>query len=236
MEVAIKHMQELKARGIRYSMNGSRTGEDGTGDCSGTIYASLRKAGASDAGWVLNTDSMHSWLEKNGFKLIAQNQNWEAKRGDIVVFGPKGNSGGAAGHIVIFTSQYRIIHCTWKSATANGIYEDDSETTCPYSMGFYVYRLNSTPAPTKPNTSAPKWIKENGNFKLSQAINLREAPNTNSKIIATLPAGSIVKYDYFAHIGNYVWISQPRGKNKWGYLATGDSNNGKRTSYWGTFY
>ncbi|MDQ6113110.1 peptidoglycan amidohydrolase family protein [Enterococcus gallinarum] len=43
-------------------MSDSRTGTDGTADCSRAIYVCLRKAGASNAGWVLNTDSMHSWL------------------------------------------------------------------------------------------------------------------------------------------------------------------------------
>ena len=36
METAIANMYALKARGITYSMNYSRTGADGTGDCSGT--------------------------------------------------------------------------------------------------------------------------------------------------------------------------------------------------------
>lgn len=94
IETAIANMYALKAAKIRYSMNGSRTGADGTGDCSGTIYDSLRKGGASNAGWVLNTDSMHDWLVKNDFKLIAQNNEWTAKRGDIVIFGKKGASGG----------------------------------------------------------------------------------------------------------------------------------------------
>lgn len=150
METAINHMYALKAKNIRYSMNYGRTGEDGTGDCSGTVYAAMRKGGATNAGWVLNTDSMHSWLGTNGFTLIAQNQNWTAKRGDVVIFGLKGASGGAAGHVVIFISNTQIIHCTWKSAADNGVRVDNEATTCPYSMGWYVYRTNSTgtaPAP-----------------------------------------------------------------------------------------
>lgn len=156
IETAIKNMYDLKAKGISYSMNGSRTGSDGTGDCSGTIYDSLRKAGATDAGWILNTDSMHPWLVNNGFTLIAENKEWTAQRGDIVIFGKKGSSGGAAGHVVIFISNTQIIHCTWKSEWANGVYVDNEATTCPYSMGFYVYRLseNQEPAYTL------KWIKD----------------------------------------------------------------------------
>lgn len=55
-------MEQLRNQGVRYSMSDSRTGTDGTADCSRAIYVCLRKAGASNAGWVLNTDSTHSWL------------------------------------------------------------------------------------------------------------------------------------------------------------------------------
>lgn len=46
--------------------------------------------------------------------------------------------------MVIFISNTQVIHCTYKSASANGVYVDNEATTCPYSMGWYVYRLNST--------------------------------------------------------------------------------------------
>lgn len=181
METAINNMYALKNRGIKYSMNGSRTGADGTGDCSGTIYDSMRKGGATNAGWVLNTDSMHSWLVTNGFKLIAQNKEWTAQRGDVVIFGLKGASGGSAGHVVIFISNTQIIHCTWKSASANGVYVDNEATTCPYSMGWYVYRQSggsTTPTPTPPATGkkvkvlkhATNWAPASGGKKLANFV------------------------------------------------------------------
>ena len=147
MDTAIDYMYGLKAKNIRYSMDYSRTGADGTGDCSGTVYAALRKAGASDAGSVVNTDSMHDWLVKNGFRLIAHNKEWNAKRGDIVIFGEKGKSGGVAGHVVIFISNTQIIHCTWKSDSVNGVFVENEATDCPYSMGWYVYRLDQKTHP-----------------------------------------------------------------------------------------
>lgn len=141
LEKAIDYMYSLKKKHIYYSMEGSRTGLDGvSGDCSGTIYTALRKAGMPDAGWVLNTDSMHSWLTANGWKLQTHNGNWNAKRGDVCIFGPKGASRGAAGHVVMFISNTQIIHTTYKSAYANGTYVDNEATTCPYSMGYYAYR------------------------------------------------------------------------------------------------
>ena len=155
IDVAIDYMYGLKARNIRYSMKYSRTGADGTGDCSGTIYAGLRKAGATNAGWVLNTDSMHDWLLKNGFRLIAHNKEWNAKRGDVVIFGEKGKSGGIAGHVVIFISNTQIIHCTWKSDRVNGVFVENEATACPYSMGWYVYRYldqQASTSQTKPSS------------------------------------------------------------------------------------
>lgn len=139
IETAINNMYDLMRRATRYSMYGSRIGTDGTADCSGAIYDSLRKGGATNAGWVLNTDSMHAWLVQNGFKLVAQNQSWAMKRGDVIIFGLRGSSGGTAGHIVIAIDGTNVIHCNY---SANGV-SVNNENTLPYSMGYYVYRLES---------------------------------------------------------------------------------------------
>ncbi|MDK7302446.1 peptidoglycan amidohydrolase family protein [Aerococcus urinae] len=138
LQAAVDYMYSLANQGINYSMYGSRTGSDGTGDCSGTVYTALRQAGCSDAGWILNTDSMHDWLERNGFELIAHNQAWDAVMGDVCIFGTKGASGGAAGHVVLFVDAWNVIHCNY---ARNGVTVDNEAVVCPYSMGWYVYRL-----------------------------------------------------------------------------------------------
>lgn len=95
----------------------------------------------------------------------------------------------------------------------------------------------SKPKPKpKPSTSTSgKWIAENATFKSNQAIYLRESASTKGKMIALLPSGSTIKYNaYMIDKNGYVWIRQPRGK-KYGYLATGQSKNGKRVNYWGSF-
>ena len=86
---------------ITYSMEGSRTGADGTADCSGAVVAALEFAGAPKPPYVYNTDSIHAWLLSLGFKLIAENQDWTAKKGDIVIWGRKGSSGSAYGHAMV---------------------------------------------------------------------------------------------------------------------------------------
>lgn len=79
------------------------------------------------------------------------------------------------------------------------------------------------------------WYMEKGTFVSDRAIFLRWGARTTSTKITLLPAGSIIKYDAFAHSGGYVWLRQPRGNGQYGYLATGESSNNKRCSTWGNF-
>ncbi|CAI3425840.1 peptidoglycan amidohydrolase family protein [Enterococcus cecorum] len=243
MDTAIDYMYGLRAKNIRYSMDYSRTGADGTGDCSGTVYAALRKAGASDAGWVVNTDSMHGWLVTNGFRLIAHNKAWSAKRDDIVIFGEKGKSGGVAGHVVIFISNTQIIHCTWKSDSVNGVFIENEATACPYRMGWYVYRLDQKTSSSQPKISAQvskpaadiQWISEKWHFITNIPIYLRTAPTVQSDKIALLGTGSYIQYDAYGYKDGYVWLRQPRTDGTYGYLASGECVGHRRTSYWGSF-
>lgn len=85
------------------------------------------------------------------------------------------------------------------------------------------------------NSNSGKWIKENGTFKTSMTLPLTKDFSGNGALIANLKKGDIVKYDAYLIDKNYVWIRQKRGTT-YGYMATGNAKNGKRTSYWGTFY
>ena len=234
METAIDYMYQLKNRGITYSMSGSRIGTDGTADCSGAVYISLVKGGAKPHSYPVNTESEHAWLIANDFELIAFNKSWNMQRGDVLIFGLKGQSAGAGGHTAIAVDHNNVIHCNYAH---NGV-SVNPETTMPYNMGWYVYRYKgTTQQPTqqsKPSTTGINWIKEEWRFTLSERIKLRTAPNTSATIIAELQPGDVVKYDAYCYSGGYVWIRQKRG-NSYGYLATGECVGNKRTSYWGSF-
>lgn len=233
---AIDYMYQLKNRGITYSMSGSRIGTDGTADCSGAVYISLVKGGATKYSYPVNTESEHAWLIANGFDLVAFNKSWNMQRGDVLIFGIKGRSAGAGGHTAIAVDHNNVIHCNYAH---NGV-TVNPETTMPYNMGFYVYRYKGakptlTPQPqAKPQPTGINWIKEEWRFTLSERIKLRTAPNTSATIIAELQPGDVVKYDAYCYSGGYVWIRQKRG-NDYGYLATGQCVGNKRTSYWGSF-
>ncbi|WP_324177434.1 GH25 family lysozyme [Ligilactobacillus salivarius] len=141
---------------------------------------------------------------------------------------------------------------TWQfssSWTVNGVKVDMS-----YDFsGFYTERHVTTNSESVVNTPKPKpqavtydswtdnlgdvWYKEDGKFTITvtEGIVLRWGATTKSAKIGVLPKGSVVKYDAFCHSGGYVWIRQPRGNGQYGYLPTGESSGGKRTSSWGKF-
>ena len=106
-------------------------------------------------------------------------------------------------------------------------------------------KLDSTapnPQPSKPTPAKPTpktwtdvqgmtWHTEDGTFVTGGAINLRWGANTDSMLITTLPAGSVVKYNAWARdSAGRVWLQQPRGSNHYGYLVGRVGNDA-----WGTF-
>ena len=167
IDKAINYMRTLKARGVRYSMNGSRTGADGTADCSGSIYSALRQAGLPKASHVLSTETMHDWLLANGFKLYAYNKSWQAQKGDVVIFGKKGYSIGSGGHVVLFTEPYKVIHTyPYNGYNTTGVFEEPDKNI--YNMygkygHWYVYRYQgatSNSNTTVTDSKAPLPIKQ----------------------------------------------------------------------------
>ncbi|MGU7932048.1 peptidoglycan amidohydrolase family protein [Streptococcus suis] len=137
MEQAIAWMEARRGK-VTYSMD-YRNGPNSY-DCSSSVYFALMSAGAISAGWAVNTEYMHDWLIKIGFKLIAENTDWDAKRGDIFIWGRRGQSAGAGGHTGIFVDPDNIIHCNY---ARNGITVDNYNQTAAASgwMYCYVYRL-----------------------------------------------------------------------------------------------
>lgn len=84
-----------------------------------------------------------------------------------------------------------------------------------------------TPSPQKSfvDSVGDTWFYENGKFTTNTAINLRWGARPTSSLIATLPAGSTVKYDAFSRHGGYVWLRQPRDNGQFGYLVCRETKN-----------
>lgn len=167
IETAIAWMR-AKQGNVTYSMD-HRDGPYSY-DCSSSVYYALREAGAVSAGWAVNTEYQHDWLLKNGYTLITENQPWDAKRGDIFIWGRRGYSSGAGGHTGMFVDSDNIIHCNY---ARNGITVNDHDDIW-YSAGqpyFYAYRLtnsNSNPEEIKrgwqKNDKGYWFVRPNGTF------------------------------------------------------------------------
>lgn len=98
-----------------------------------------------------------------------------------------------------------------------------------------MLKSRSSSPMNKPEKAKTGWIAQNGKFTLAQALPLTVDDSGKGKLIATLPKGSTVAYNaYRIDQNGYVWIRQKREKG-YGYMATGNSKNGKRVDYWGTF-
>lgn len=156
IETAIAWLS-ARAGKVTYSMD-YRNGP-GSYDCSSSVYYALMSAGAITAGWAVNTEYMHDWLIKNGYKLIAENQDWDAKRGDIAIWGRRGYSSGAGGHVVMFIDPDNIIHCNY---ARNGITVNNYNQTAAASgwMYCYVYRLANQPTTSPSGKNLDTLVKE----------------------------------------------------------------------------
>lgn len=79
----------------------------------------------------------------------------------------------------------------------------------------------STPSkPVAPSKPAEGKIKMK-TLKLNTAVKLRKSASTGAGIIATLSAGTKIKFDDVVISGGYIWAVQPRGDGSKGYAAIG---------------
>lgn len=141
-----------------YSMFGSRTGADGTADCSGFVYRCVQAGGGKGYPFVPSTETLHDYLKKNGFSLISENREWNMQAGDIVIWGKKGQSAGAGGHTGICLDGQNWVECTAYQNLGVTIQNHDARWAMNGGPYFYVYRLSGVSKPTtsKPTTSNPK--------------------------------------------------------------------------------
>ncbi|HFI0736364.1 TPA: peptidoglycan amidohydrolase family protein [Streptococcus suis] len=158
MEQAIAWMEARRGK-VTYSMD-YRNGPNSY-DCSSAVYYALMSAGAISAGWAVNTEYEHDWLLKNSFTLIAENSAFNAKRGDIFIWGKRGQSAGAGGHTGIFVDSNNIIHCNY---ARNGITVDGYLDIARASGNkyYYIYRPHgqSTASASTAGKSVDQLVQE----------------------------------------------------------------------------
>lgn len=214
IEEAIKWMQARKGR-VSYSMD-YRNGPDSY-DCSSSVYYALRSAGASNAGWAVNTEYQHAWLLDNGYELISENTPWDAQRGDIFIWGRKGSSAGAGGHTGMFVDSDNIIHCNYRF---DGITVNDHDDIWLYAGRpyYYVYRLTNSSARAAEKKLG--WQKDDTGFWYSRANGTYpkdefEYIEENKSWFYFDDQGYMLAEKWLKHAdGNWYWFDRD------GYMAT----------------
>lgn len=151
LKVAIKWFEEREGKTTYSQDAGSRKGPLQY-DCSSAIYMALVAGGAgkTTGDYPVSTETEHEWLLQNGFNKVYEGK-WgdkgdvkEVKKGDIIIWGTKGSSGGDLGHTMIMYDNETIIH---SSAGHNGIARDTyskyrDEATDHQTV--YVYRYSGS--------------------------------------------------------------------------------------------
>lgn len=214
IEKGVAWMQARKGR-VSYSMD-FRDGPDSY-DCSSSMYYALRSAGASSAGWAVNTEYQHAWLIENGYELISENTPWDAKRGDIFIWGRKGASAGAGGHTGMFIDSDNIIHCNY---AYDGISVNDHDERWYYAGQpyYYVYRL--TNANAQPAEKKLGWQKDATGFWYARANGTYpkdefEYIEENKSWFYFDDQGYMLAEKWLKHTdGNWYWFDRD------GYMAT----------------
>lgn len=122
---------------VTYSMT-NRWGANSY-DCSSSIYYALKEAGIFPQNLPIgNTETLFNDLPKYGFVKVAEGENvdYDAKAGDIFIWGRRGHTLGAGGHTGVLTSDHTMIHCNYGF---NGITENDYN---------YIWNYNNRPYET----------------------------------------------------------------------------------------
>lgn len=158
MENAINWMYERRKGGpvpVTYSM-AYRYGPHSY-DCSSAVDAAFTAAGLWPEDGPDNTDSLHADFEKMGWTRVQPNADgsYSLRRGDVPIWGPRGASGGAFGHIGIMVDATNFIHCNFGY---NGI-TVNSHNAIWVANGkpvVYFYRPPAAPSGAAPSNPAPQ--------------------------------------------------------------------------------
>ncbi|EPI34543.1 peptidoglycan amidohydrolase family protein, partial [Enterococcus faecalis] len=155
-DVMIRWMEGKKAQGVTYSMD-YRLGPNSY-DCSSAVYFALREAGfIPPTTYPGNTDSLFGQLERVGWsQLPLINGNYATQRGDIFIWGIRGNSGGEFGHTGIFIDENMIIHCNASTNVGITINSYDQYWVSAGRPTAAIYRFGGASKPYPGDSSGSK--------------------------------------------------------------------------------
>lgn len=136
----IEWFRNQKSRGVGYSMI-NRKGPDNY-DCSSSMFFSIINAfnlPYKDGDHIYNTSDLGQLLEKVGYEIVTEDHDWNAQKGDIIIWAKIKGVPGSGAHTALFTSNDTLIHCNYNG---HGITEDpESKLYSLYKWTYVVYRL-----------------------------------------------------------------------------------------------
>ena len=242
-DVMIRWMEQKKAQHITYSMD-YRLGPNSY-DCSSAVYFALKEAGFIDPStFPGNTDSLFGQLERVGWSQVPLvGGKYHVQRGDIFIWGIRGNSGGELGHTGIFIDDKdNIIHCTcgWdgNKCSINGISVDNHDQVWVASgrPPVTIYRFGGASKPYPGDSSGSKGDSVNpsaGVFYPSMRLPVSGDTDPNSPALDYYEAGQAIVYDSYVFANGYAWISYVAGSGLRRYVAVGP-DDGRTDTVWGT--
>ncbi|WP_080351402.1 peptidoglycan amidohydrolase family protein [Enterococcus faecalis] len=235
-DVMIRWMEGKKAQGVTYSMD-YRLGPNSY-DCSSAVYFALREAGfIPPTTYPGNTDSLFGQLERVGWsQLPLINGNYATQRGDIFIWGIRGNSGGEFGHTGIFIDENMIIHCNASTNVGITINSYDQYWVSAGRPTAAIYRFGGASKPYPGDSSGSKGDSVNpsaGVFYPSMRLPVSGDTDPNSPALDYYEAGQAIVYDSYVFANGYAWISYVAGSGLRRYVAVGP-DDGRTDTVWGT--
>ena len=148
----------------------------------------------------------------------------QARSGDVIA---GLNNSHIYGHVALVINSTQVLEQAGPTAGGDGIAKIG--TIANFVKRYPNYKVTRLHAykyvePVKPINPNAGWTEElNHELVLKQRVNLREQPNTSSKIIKTLDKGARVPYTHYKGIGGYDWKKTVDGH----YIASGTDKNNK---------
>lgn len=192
--------------------------DGGETDCSALVIYALKEAGFS-TGSASYTGNMRSNLTKRGWKVVAVNGNPQA--GDILL--------NDINHVAVYIGGGKLAQASidenGRATGGKGGDQSGRETNISpyynYPWNCYLRWTGSNDAGSTPPTNSTGGKLNMRSFKLNTTVQLRKAASTSAGIIATLRAGTVIKFNDVVIAGGYIWAVQPRGDGSKGYAAIG---------------
>lgn len=192
--------------------------DGGETDCSALVLHALKEAGF-DVGNATYTGNMRSNLTARGWKVVAVNGN--PQPGDILL--------NDVHHVAVYIGGGKLAQASidenGRATGGKGGDQTGNETNIRnyynYPWNRYLRWTGTNDSGTTPPTNSTGGNIKMKTLKLNTAVKLRKSASTSAGVIATLPAGTKIKFDDVVIAGGYIWAVQPRGDGSKGYVAIG---------------